>query len=165
MIQFISRTGCTLATATLIGAFLSAVPLHGGQAQQTAAAPSAAQPAPHMATSDKHSPDRVEQRIKDLHAKLHITAAQEPLWSTFAQTMRDNAQAMRASVVDRSTRLRTMNAVDDLKSYQVVADQHSDGLKRLIPTFEALYASMSPDQQKNADHIFGERQHQHHART
>jgi hypothetical protein len=158
MLQFINRAGRTLATATLLGAFLSTVALHEGRAQQTA------QPAPAATASHaKHAADRSEKRITELHQKLHITAAQEPLWGTFAQTMRDNGQAMRANMTDRSTRLRTMTAVDDLKSYQVLADQHSDGLKRLIPAFEALYASMSPEQKKHADHIFGE--HQHHARA
>jgi hypothetical protein len=163
MSYFTNRAGRALATATLLGMFLSTVALHHGQAQQAVPQTSATQPAAGSSTHEKHAADRSEQRIKELHDKLHITAAQEPLWGTVAQTMRDNGQVMRSSMRDRSTRLRTMTAVDDLKSYQVVADQHSDGLKRLIPAFEALYASMTPDQQKHADHVFG--QHQHHAHS
>jgi protein CpxP len=163
MLQFINRAGRTLATATVFGAYLSAVPLHDGQAQQPAAQSSATHPAPSTATGTQHSADRSEKRIKELHDKLRITAAQEPLWDKVAQTMRANGQAMRASVTDRSTRLKTMTAVDDLKSYQIVADEHSAGLKRLIPAFEALYASMTPDQQKRADRVFGE--HQRHAHS
>ena len=109
----------------------------------------------------KHAADRSEARIKELHDRLHITPAQETLWGNVAQTMRDNGKTFRASMTDRSTRLKTMTAVDDLKSYQIVADQHSDGLKRLIPAFEALYATMTPAQQKHADRVFGE--HQRHA--
>ena len=157
MFQLINRAGRTLATAALLGALLSAVALHEGRAQQ------ATQPAPAITANAKHAADRGEHRIKELHDKLRITAAQEALWGTVAQAMRDNGQAMRADMTDRSTRLKTMTAVDDLKSYQVLADQHADGLKRLIPAFEALYAGMTPQQQKRADHIFGEHQRHPHA--
>jgi protein CpxP len=163
MLHFINRAGRTLATATLVGTFLSTVPLHDGQAQQAAAQPSATQATQSTATDTKRSADRTEKRIKELHEKLRITANQEPLWGKVAQTMRDNGQTIRATMTDRSTRLKTMSAIDDLKSYQIVADAHSDGLKRLIPVFETLYASMTPDQQKHADHVFGE--HQRHARS
>jgi hypothetical protein len=157
MLQFINRAGRTLATATLLAAFLSTVAVHEGRAQQ------AAQRAQATTSHVKHAADRSEKRIKELHDKLRITATQEPQWGTVAQVMRDNGQAMRAGMTDRSTRLKTMTAIDDLKSYQVVADRHSDGLKRLIPAFETLYASMTPEQRKRADHIFGEHQHQHRA--
>jgi periplasmic protein CpxP/Spy len=160
MLQFINRTGRILVTATLVGTFLSTVPLYGGHAQQAPAQPSATQPGPTMATHAEHSADRSEKRIKALHDKLRITAAQEAQWDSVAQAMRDNGKTIRASMMDRTTRLKTMTAVDDLKSYQIMADEHSDGLKRLIPAFEALYASMTPAQQKHADHVFGE--HQRH---
>jgi hypothetical protein len=149
MLQYINRTGRILATATLVGTFLSTVPLHNLHAQQTTTAIHA-----------KHSADRSEKRIKELHDKLRITAAQEPLWHNVAQAMRDNGKTIRASMTDRTTRLKTMTAIDDLKSYQIMADEHSDGLKRLIPAFDALYASMTPAQQKHADRVFGE--HQRH---
>jgi len=162
MPQFINRVGRTLASATLLAAFLVTVPLHDGRAQQSPAQPSATQPAPGKATRAKHSADRSAERIKELHDKLGITAAQEPAWDKVAQTMKANGDAIRASMTDRSTRLKTMTAVDDLKSYQAVADEHSAGLKRLIPAFEALYASMTPEQQKRADKVFGQHQHRSH---
>ena len=155
MSQFTLRAARAIAAATLFGAFLSTIPLHESSAQQTN------QPAQAMASHAKHTADRSEARIKELHDRLHITAAQETLWGNVAQTMRDNGKTFHASMTDRSTRLKTMTAVDDLKSYQIVADQHSDGLKRLIPAFEALYATMTPAQQKHADRVFGE--HQRHA--
>jgi hypothetical protein len=158
MSQFTIRAGRAIAGATLVGAFLSTVPLHESRAQQ-ANPPTQVMMPGHA----KHSADRSEARIKELHNKLHITAAQETLWGNVAQAMRDNGKTFRASMTDRSTRLSTMTAVDDLKSYQIVADEHSDGLKRLIPAFEALYASMTPAQQKHADRVFGEHQRHAHA--
>lgn len=156
MAQFTMRAGRALAAATLFGAFLSTVPLHESRAQQ-AEQPTQVMPAHH----GKHMTDRAEVRIKELHDKLRITAAQEDLWGTVAQTMRETGKAFHDSVTDRSARLKTMTAVDDLKSFQIIADQHAEGLKRLIPAFEALYDSMSPEQKKNADKVFGE--HQRHA--
>ena len=156
MPQFITRTTRAVATAALLGAFFASAPLQASHAQQIAG-----QPAPSMAAPAKHSADRTELRIKQLHDQLRITAGQEALWTNVAQAMRDNARGMRDSITDRSTRLKTMTAVDDLKSYQVVADKHAAGLKQLVPAFEALYASMTPAQQRHADQVFGASQRHH----
>jgi hypothetical protein len=42
----------------------------------------------------KNAEERVENRIKDLHAQLHITPAEEPQWNQFAGVMRENAREM-----------------------------------------------------------------------
>ena len=103
--------------------------------------------------------DRVEARIKELHAKLHITQAQEGLWTNVTQVMRDNAQTMDALIKARSDQAPTMSALDELKSYSDIAEAHAAGLKKFIPVFEALYTSMSDAQKKNADTLF--RSHNH----
>ena len=103
--------------------------------------------------------DRVEARIKELHATLHITQAQEGLWTNVTQVMRDNAQTMDALIKARADNAKTMTAVDDLKSYSDIAEAHAAGLKKFIRVFEALYASMSDAQKKNADTIFRSRSH------
>lgn len=125
------------------------------QANPTDTAP-ALQPPPSEETHGRPShADRVETRIEDLHHNLKITAAQEPLWRDVAQVMRDNAHAIDAIRQQRSANLSHMNAVDDLRSYQKLADAHADGLKKLVPAFEALYNTMTDDQKKNADAAFG----------
>jgi hypothetical protein len=68
--------------------------------------------------------------------------------------MRDNAKTMEALIKARSEKTSAMTAVDDLKSYSEIADSHADGLKRFIPVFEPLYASMSDAQKKDADTLF-----------
>ncbi len=52
-----------------------------------------------------------------------------------------------------------MTAVDDLKSYGEITEARADGVKKLIPVFSDLYASMSDAQKKEADNLFrhGER--------
>ena len=121
----------------------------------------AASPEPGLATAGRASKaDRVEARIKELHTKLKITPAQEELWNNVAQVMRDNAKTMEALIKARSEKASTMTAVDDLKSYSEIAEAHADGLKKFIPAFEPLYASMSDAQKKNADTLF-----RHHGHT
>jgi len=98
--------------------------------------------------------DRTEVRIKDLHTKLKITPAQEDLWNKVTQAMRDDAKTMDALNQARFEKVKAMTAIEDLKSYSEVAQAHADGLKNFIPVFEALYASMSDDQKKDADTLF-----------
>jgi protein CpxP len=155
-----SRLLTAAAILPVIAFAVSALPSFAAEvAAASTPAPMSAAPGPGP---KMHGPsiDRVEERITDLHKKLHITADQDALWNNVAQVMRDNGKKMRTGVTERSAKLKTMNAVDDLRSYQMITDEHADGLKRLIPAFEALYAKMTPDQQKNADHVFGAQQQQ-----
>ena len=121
----------------------------------------AASSEPGMATAGKVSrADRVEARIKELHTKLKITPAQEELWNNVTQVMRDNAKTMEALTKARSEEASTMTAIDDLKSYGEIVEAHADGIRKFIPAFEPLYASMSDAQKKAADMLF-----RHHGRT
>lgn len=99
------------------------------------------------------SEDRVEARIKDMHARLQITQAQEEQWSKVAQVMRDNAKQMDALTKTRAEKA-DMNAIEDLHSYGEIADAHAEGLKKFTPVFKTLYDSMSDAQKKNADAVF-----------
>jgi hypothetical protein len=118
---------------------------------------------PGVATTSRVSKvDRTEARIKELHAKLEITPAQEELWSKVTQVMRDNAKEMQALIKERSAKAGTMTAVNDLESYGAIVEAHADGIKKFISVFEPLYASMSDTQKKNADKLF---QHHDHRRS
>ena len=98
--------------------------------------------------------DRTEAYIKNLQAQLKITPAQEDLWKKVTEVMRDNAKTMEALHQTRIEKAKTMNTVEDLKSYSEITQAHADGLKKFIPAFEALYASMSDEQKKDADTLF-----------
>lgn len=117
------------------------------------------------ADKDVHE-DRTELRVKDMHDKLKITAAQEEQWAKVAQAMRDDAKTMDTLTQARVGHTKDMTAVDDLKSYGEIADAHANGIKKLTPVFADLYASMSDPQKKEADTLFrqGDRKHgQKHA--
>ncbi len=64
----------------------------------------------------------VAKRIKELHDKLKVTADQEALWAAVAAVMQENESKMHDSITHRAELTRTMNAIDDLKSYQLVTD-------------------------------------------
>ena len=144
------------AAATLLGAIVLASPLFAASSETIPQAPSQqamASPAPESAGNSG-----VETRIKELHRKLHITAAQKPQWDNLAQVMRDNAQAMIDLQKQRAADAQSMSAVDVIKSYESVIQAHEDGMKKFVPPFEALYNTMSDAQKKNADSMFRSRE-------
>src|SRR5665647_1020688 len=103
-----------------------------------------------LATDKDAHEDRVELRIKDMHAKLKITSAQEEQWAKVAQAMLDDAKTMDALTQIRVDHAKDMTAVDDLKSYGEIADAHANGIKKLTPVFADLYTIMSDVQKKEA---------------
>ena len=117
------------------------------------ARPAPAAPSPRSAAKASQV-DYVEARITRLHATLHITPAQEELWTNVTQVMRDNARTMEGLTKNRADHATTMTAVEDLHSYAAITNAHADGLTKFIPAFEALYASMSAAQQAEANTMF-----------
>jgi hypothetical protein len=134
-------------TAIMSGVLALAVPL-GVQAQQDAPAKTAGK------SMKGKSPEAVETHINDLREKLMITAAQEPAWNALAQVMRDNAAKMNAAYQQFSQHAADMNALDNLREHGNLAEQHAQAYKVLIPAFETLYNSLSPEQKKTADMLF-----------
>ena len=107
----------------------------------------------HHAKGKASSEDRVEDRIKDMHSKLAITAAQEEQWAKVVEVMRENAIQMDSLTKTRAEKAN-MSAIDDLNSYSEITNAHADGLKKFTPAFKTLYDGMSDTQKKNADAIF-----------
>jgi hypothetical protein len=118
-------------------------------AAPTAAAPPATAPAPSTATQAA-----VDQRVRALQSQLGITEAQMPLWSAFAQAMRDNAAATDALFTQRAGAVATMNAPDNMHSYAEIARAYADNTERLATAFDSLYASLSDTQKQAADTLF-----------
>lgn len=166
MLHLIHRAAPSLAAATLATALVLASPIAAAtDAQPTTGGQSGAplllaqtNPTTPAQPSTTKKPRRprvdIETRIKQLHDQLKITPAQEQQWGAVAQAMRDDAKDMQTAIEKRRQNRNKMNAVDDLRSYQEVAETHVQGLQKLIPAFQALYDSMSDDQKKNADAVF-----------
>lgn len=113
----------------------------------------------------KNAEERVEGRIKELHAQLHITPAEEPQWNEFAEVMRENARDMDQVFMQRAQQFPTMNAVQNMQSYEQISEQHAQRVQKLVPAFQKLYDVM-PDQQKGlADQVFRANAEKHMQRT
>jgi periplasmic protein CpxP/Spy len=151
----------SVAIAALLGATMLGGPLSAARADTATnrtiqLAQAATSPQRHAANAvTEPRTDSVEQRITTLHAALQITPAEDSEWNAVAQAMRDNAAAMDALVAQtRATAPQNMTAVDELRSYQKLAQAHVDGLKNLTASFATLYASMPDAQKKIADEVF-----------
>jgi D-hexose-6-phosphate mutarotase len=114
----------------------------GAYAQATAT------PAP-----DSHQA-KVEERIRDMYATLHITKDQDPLWNAYAQVMLDNAQDMETTIQQNGGDRNTLSAAQILDNYAAISDQHALNVAKLSGAFQVLYASFSPDQKQIADEMF-----------
>ncbi len=157
-------TGRRIAVSAALVAGLAlaswtATPAHSTSAQATSAQAASAQAAPSQSAASEPGPQserrlRVETRIEDLHARLHITAEQESAWAGFAEVMRDDARHMDEVSHRQAQQLPQMSAVDHLRSYAEVVTAHAQDVQRLVPAFQAVYDAMSPEQKRAADQLF-----------
>jgi Spy/CpxP family protein refolding chaperone len=150
------------AAALLAGAFMLGVQPALAQGSGAGNAPAAAPGADNAA---KKPMEQSEKRIKELQAKLQLTPAQEPQWEAFVQAEREAAQQVSQLIQQRDQNLQSMNAVDDFRSYEQIADAHADGLKKVVSAFQALYDSLSDTQKQTADALFADRIAKHAKRS
>jgi hypothetical protein len=146
----------SIAMATLLVSSIalaqSAAPL---PQTTTPAAPSpAAEPPSGLPAPSAETRTAVDQRIRTLQTQLGITEAQLPLWSAFAQAMRENAAATEALFAQRADAVATMNATENMHSYAQIARAYADDTERLATAFDSLYASLSDTQKQAADTLF-----------
>lgn len=99
----------------------------------------------------------VEKRIDDLHRQFHITPGESAEWDKFAQLMRDNAKELDQAYADRARKLDSMSAVDNMQSYAQIEQLRAQQVQKLVPAFQALYASLSDQQKQTADAVFRNR--------
>ena len=95
-----------------------------------------------------------EQRITDLHQRLNITAKQQTSWDKFARVMRENARSMDQAFQRRVQMMPGMTATENMQSYAQIATEHAQDMQKLVPAFQALYATMSDSQKRTADQVF-----------
>lgn len=131
--------GTGIATLQTTGAFA-----------QAASAPAATQDQqPH-----RDYTARLEHRIDHLKSELKITPAQEPLFDSLAQAMRDNATEMQQTFGNlRGDRDQPHTAVDRLQTEVQLTQLRVGQDQRLLDAFKPLYASLTTDQQKTADQL------------
>jgi periplasmic protein CpxP/Spy len=133
----------------------------------TPAAPPAAASSPMTSqpVSGKSMEERVENHIKQLYAQLHITPAEQPQWDQFAQVMRENARDMDQTFMQRAQQYPTMNAMQNMQSYEKMAEAHVQHLQKLLPAFDNLYNAMPEQQKKLTDQVFRANAERHAAQS
>jgi periplasmic protein CpxP/Spy len=91
----------------------------------------------------------VESSIAMLHQRLGITPAQEPAFAGLASVMRENARMSTGGPPPANA-----NAVYQLQLAIRYGQQEINGMRRMLPALQALYASLSPAQQAIANQLF-----------
>jgi len=112
-------------------------------------------------TAGKNAEERVEHRINELHAQLRITPAERQQWDQFAEVMRENARDMDQALIERVDRFQSMNALQNMQSYEQLAEAHARHLQKLVPAFQNLYNAMPEQQRLIADQVFRANAEQH----
>jgi periplasmic protein CpxP/Spy len=121
---------------------------------QGAPPPAASSPMAGHPVAGRNAEERVEHRIADLRKELRITPAEQQQWDQFAGVMRENARDMDQIFIQRAQQLDTMTALQNMQSYEQLAEAHAQHLQKLVAAFQTLYGAM-PDQQKQlADQVF-----------
>ena len=128
-----------------------------GAVAQTPASPS--QAGAGTGQMQRHDPAKVQammaKRQAELKAKLGITPAQEPAWSSYTTAMqpptdfkRGDRQALRAEL----DKLPTPERIDKMRALRTerMAKMNAEMDKRGIAT-KSLYTALSPEQQKTFD--------------
>lgn len=146
------------AAAALLGGLALTSPVYAASKPSSSDVQSEDSTSMHAGKHKKMTPEemaaQVETRIQNLHDKLKVTPEQENQWNDVAQAMRDSESNTRQLIMDRHQNAKAMNAIQDLESYQKIAQAHADGLSKVINAFQSFYDNLSPDQQKNADDVF-----------
>ena len=147
----------TAAAALLflpVTALAQSLPTPTAATPQVAPPPAVSSPIAGHPVAGKNAEERVERRIAELRTQLRITPAEQQQWDQFAGVMRDNARDMDQIFIQRAQQLGSMTALQNMQSYEQLADAHAQHLQKLVAAFQSLYEAM-PDQQKQlADQVF-----------
>ncbi len=98
----------------------------------------------------------IDGRLAYLKAELKITAAQEPLWTSYAAAARDNAKTMLAHCTAMMSRrgAATVSLPDRLEQHEQLMAARLEALRAMNKTLKPLYAALSDAQKQAADQLF-----------
>jgi len=152
------------ATTAMLGlsgfAAMAAPPGAGDPTRVHASTTPSGQAATQTRAATGHSMEgTIQQRVADLRAKLQITPAQQPQWDQFAQVMLDNAKGTDERFQQRVRTMPTMSAAENMQSYAQLSAAHAQDMQKLVPAFQALYATMTDRQKGTADQVFRDDAH------
>jgi hypothetical protein len=131
----------------LCGLWLAAAA--GADAAVSVAAPSAHAAIGPVVPVQAQPGQNVEAGIAQLHQQLGITPAQEPAFAAFVNVMRQNARMSNGSPPPANA-----DAVYQLQAAIQFGQQEVDGMRRMLPALQGLYAALSPQQRAVANQVF-----------
>lgn len=95
--------------------------------------------------------EHMAKRQADLHAKLKLSAAQEPAWKAYTDSMAPPAIGQRP---DRSA-LQAMPAPQRMEAMLERMRQNQTRMESHLAALKKFYAALTPEQQKTFDAEFG----------
>ena len=150
------------ARSLIVGA-LGAILLAGAATLLLPAAVTAQQPAPAAAPPHHEHPlpsRHIEGRIAFMRAELKITTAQQAQWDRVAEVMRAGAKRKDQMFQQmRATRGQPQTAIEKLDRRVSFIEAQAAEEKTFADAFRPLYQSLSDDQKKSADELFGRSRH------
>jgi hypothetical protein len=97
----------------------------------------------------------IEGRLAYARAELKITPAQEPLWTTYANAVRDNAQTMASRCAPMMAQgTAALSLPDRLDLHEQLMAARLDALRTINKTLKPLYASFDDAQKQTANQLF-----------
>jgi LTXXQ motif family protein len=148
MNRLISRAAPVVVAAT----FVLGGPAMAAVVSQTATTPGA--PTTAQQTRGWSIQQITQERLNHLRDQLRITAAEEPAWNQFAQISIQNAANLDQAYRQRTERVPTANAVQNLQSFAQIQMEQAQDMQRLVPAFQSLYSKLTQQQQQIADQTF-----------
>jgi periplasmic protein CpxP/Spy len=140
-----------LALAAMLGG-TAALPVDAAFAQGANPAPAPAAP---QQQAPRVRPSHVEGRIAYMKAELKITSAQEAQFDKVAQALRQNDTERRQSFTQIRAERRNQTALQRLEAQARFSAMRAQQSDRFLAAFRPLYDSLSSDQKKAADDLFG----------
>jgi LTXXQ motif family protein len=148
MRRSITRAVRQLAAAGLSAAWLAAAATAQATAIGGTPLPGRGALGPVQPAQAQQEPN-VESSIALLHQRLGISAAQEPAFNALANVMRENARMQTGGPPPANA-----NAVYALQLAIQYGQAEVDGMRRMLPALQGLYATLSPQQQAVANQLF-----------
>lgn len=95
---------------------------------------------------------QIQEQLDLLEGDLRITAAQRPLWDTYADRVRKLADDVaRARFITRAKDAEEMPASQQLERVGDVARNRLTAVEDIVDAGKALYAALAPEQKRTAD--------------
>mgnify|MGYP001590135443 CR=1 FL=1 len=90
-----------------------------------------------------------------LKAELAITAAQETVWKSYTDQLRENIKQHRPGMqmMHDPAAAKPAGWIERMSAGEARISAHLEAIKKIRPAAEALYAALSPEQKKKADYL------------